>query len=242
MNSTVLVRTNAQTDPSIILFGRDDAGKPRASWFDAGSAELAAKAAGLMKMRVLQIETDEQKAVARQLAPGRVFASGRAFTPFARATVFSKLVELAGGVGTEASETAASGHGSAADGHTAVRANDHGRAEAHRPADFSADSIQAVAAAVNERNSPCDGQAAASGSTGAASGSAVPDAPKRPQDWDEIGVGSLVLATVGVEDGWWESIVIGANGDSLTLKWRDFPREPTFVQRRTDLALLPAAR
>src|SRR5215218_2621290 len=96
MNSSVVVRANAQAEPSLVVFGRDDAGKPRASWFDAGSADLASKAADLMKMRVLKIKTDEQKAVARQLAPGRVFASGRAFTPFARATVFSQLVELAG--------------------------------------------------------------------------------------------------------------------------------------------------
>ena len=86
MNSTVVVRANAQAEPSLIVFGRDDAGKPRASWFDAGSADLASKAADLMKMRVLRVETEEQKAVARQLAPGRVFASGRAFTPFARAS------------------------------------------------------------------------------------------------------------------------------------------------------------
>jgi hypothetical protein len=49
----------------------------------------------------------------------------------------------------------------------------------------------------------------------------------------------LVLATVGVEDGWWESVVLGVNGEMLTLKWRDFPRERTFVRRRTELALLP---
>ena len=96
MNSTVVVRANDQAEPSLVVFGRDDAGKPRASWFDAGSADLASKAADLMKMRVLRLETEEQKAVARQLAPGRVFASGRAFTPFARTAVFSQLVELAG--------------------------------------------------------------------------------------------------------------------------------------------------
>ena len=56
---------------------------------------------------------------------------------------------------------------------------------------------------------------------------------------DEIGVGSLVLATVGVEDGWWEALVIRLDGDVLTLKWRDFPREPTVMRRRTELALLP---
>src|SRR5688500_2649887 len=96
-NETVVVRTNEQADPSLIVFGRDGAGKPRASWFDDESAELASKAAKLMRMHALKVETDEQKEVARELAPGRVFASGRAFTPFARASVFSKLVELARG-------------------------------------------------------------------------------------------------------------------------------------------------
>src|SRR5829696_7503888 len=85
------------SEPSVVVFGRDEAGKPHASWFDAENAELAIKAADLMNMRVLRVETEEQKALARQLAPGRVFASGRAFTPFARANLYSKLVELAGG-------------------------------------------------------------------------------------------------------------------------------------------------
>src|SRR5215208_431552 len=30
----------------------------------------------------------------------------------------------------------------------------------------------------------------------------------------------VVLATVGVEDGWWESIVIGVSADAFSLKWR----------------------
>ncbi len=64
-------------------------------------------------------------------------------------------------------------------------------------------------------------------------------APVRPQGWDQIGIGSVVLATVGVEDGWWEAVVLGVNGGACTLKWRDFPRERTFVRRRTELALLP---
>ena len=162
-NATVVVRTNEQADPSLIVFGRDGAGKPRASWFDSELAELASKAADLMRMRVLKVETAEQKEVARQLAPGRVFASGRAFTPFARASVFSKLVELARG---------ANGHRSD-EPSTAIAAGES--------------AAQGVAAA----------------GSGPSSGSAVPDAPKRPQDWDEIGIGSLVLATVGVKDGWW---------------------------------------
>src|SRR5687768_8705615 len=127
-NSVPVPAATQPSEPSVVLFGRDEAGKPHASWFDAESAELAIKAAELMQMRVLRVETEEQKALARQLARGRVFATGRAFTPFARANLYSKLVELAGG----------------ATGLTAVQANTEGAADvAHRPADFSVDGVQA---------------------------------------------------------------------------------------------------
>ena len=205
MNSTVVVRANAQAEPSLIVFGRDDAGKPRASWFDAGSAGLAAKAADLMKMRVLRVETEEQKAVARQLAPGRVFASGRAFTPFARAAVFSQLVELAG----DSSDPSTNGSTSGKPGVVASNGS------------------------------------AASGDQGPGPAPTAPADPKggpsRPQSWEDIGIGSVVLAHESLDEGWWESVVLGINGEALTLKWRDYPREKVFVRRRTALALLPAA-
>ena len=51
-----------------MVFGRNDTSKPRASWFDAVSADRAAKAAHMMKMRVVRIETEEPKALARHLA------------------------------------------------------------------------------------------------------------------------------------------------------------------------------
>ncbi len=78
-------------------------------------------------------------------------------------------------------------------------------------------------------------QVAAPGSGHPASAATSP----RPADWDEIGLGSLVLATTGTDDGWWEALVIRLDGDVLTLKWRDFPREPVVMRRRTELALLP---
>jgi len=184
MNSTVVVRANEQADPALILFGRDDAGKPRASWFDAPSADLARKAADLMKMRVLQVETEEQKAVARQLKPGRVFENGQAFTPFARREVFSKVVGFAQGPET---------------------------------------STSAMASEAPEKSS--NGQDASAQAAGGASMSNATSAPKSPEDWDQIGVGSVVLAEDD-PDGWWESIVIGENGDAVTLKWRDWPGYP----------------
>jgi len=202
MSSTVVVQSNDHADPSLVVFGRDEAGKPRASWFDAVSADLATKAADLTKMRVLKIETEEQKVVARQLAPGRVLESGRAFTPFARATVFSKLVELA-----------------------------HVAQQAHGPSAGT----EVAASTGNGLSAAADGFGASSSGGGAA------NAPKWPVDWDEIGVGSVVLALEAPEYGWWESIVIGVNGQSVSLKWRDYPREPVFVRPRAELALLPVA-
>src|SRR5215210_1782180 len=213
------------SDPCIVVFGRDEAGKPHASWFDAQSADLAVKAADLMNMRVLKIETEEQKALARQLAPGPVFASGRAFTPFARANLYSKLVELAGG----------------ATGLAAVKASTEAKADlAHRPADFSVDGVPANTNALNEPNGAASDQAKAS-EPAAPPPAPTPTVSHRPRTWDEIGIGSLVLATIGVEDGWWESVVLGVNGEMFTLKWRDFPGMRTFVRRRSELALLPVS-
>jgi hypothetical protein len=58
---------------------------------------------------------------------------------------------------------------------------------------------------------------------------------------EEIGLGSLVLATTGPAEGWFEAEVIGINGAMLTLKWRDY-NEPTVVRRRHELGFLPAVQ
>ena len=59
-----------------------------------------------------------------------------------------------------------------------------------------------------------------------------------PVDWEHISVGHLVIAHEHADDGWWEAIVIGIEGDMLTLRWRDFPKYPKLVQHRTAVALL----
>jgi hypothetical protein len=76
---------------AVIVLGRDDAGKAHAAWFDQSEAALAEKAADFMNMRVLRVRTDEHRALAAQLPHGRVFASGRAFVPFVKASLFMAL-------------------------------------------------------------------------------------------------------------------------------------------------------
>jgi hypothetical protein len=59
-----------------------------------------------------------------------------------------------------------------------------------------------------------------------------------PRDWADISIGHLVIASGGAAEGWWEAIVIGLEGDMLTMRWRDYPKYPKFVQHRSAVALL----
>jgi hypothetical protein len=59
-----------------------------------------------------------------------------------------------------------------------------------------------------------------------------------PRDWDDISVGHLVIAQANAEEGWWEAIVIAREGDTLTMRWRDYPGYPKLVQHRTAVAPL----
>lgn len=61
----------------------------------------------------------------------------------------------------------------------------------------------------------------------------------KPREPTEIGLGSVVLAHEGPDEGWWEAEVIGINGRVFSLRWRDYPTQPTILRKATELALLP---
>ena len=94
-----------------------------------------------------------------------------------------------------------------------------------------------VAAAPNGNAHPTS--TLAGGGPGAA-GKGAPggSSPNLPKTWQEIGVGDLVVAQEGTEDGWYEAIVAEVNGDMLTVRWRDYPRERKIVRHRLRLGLL----
>ena len=94
-----------------------------------------------------------------------------------------------------------------------------------------------VAAAPNGNAHPTSPPA--SGASGA-TGSKPPggSSPNLPKTWQEIALGDLVVAQQNREDGWYEAIVAEANGDMLTLRWRDYPQERRVVRHRNQLALL----
>jgi hypothetical protein len=64
-------------------------------------------------------------------------------------------------------------------------------------------------------------------------------APRLPHDWDHIEIGDLVVAQdTDPEDGWWEAIVAQKNGDMLSLRLRQFPRQKSILRHRLNLARL----
>ena len=97
--------------------------------------------------------------------------------------------------------------------------------------------IAAAADGNGHPTSPPNGSSGVSGSTPGGS------APHLPQNWQAIGIGDLVVANENREDGWYEAIVVEANGDMLTLRWRDYPRVRRIVRHRLQLGLLyPGSR
>ena len=81
--------------PAIILFGLDQANKPRAASFSTDQVEPATKAAELMKLRVLKVEGPELTELAARLEVGRIYASGHGFVPPIRPNLYERLSELA---------------------------------------------------------------------------------------------------------------------------------------------------
>jgi hypothetical protein len=59
-----------------------------------------------------------------------------------------------------------------------------------------------------------------------------------PRSWDSIGVGSVVLIEESAADGWWPSTVIERDGEILTLRFRDYPRQPKFQRHISQVALI----
>ncbi len=234
------VLTISSATPALVLFGRDQAGKPHASWFDAASVELAAKAAGLMSMRTVPVETDELREIAASLPRGRMFSSGRAFTPFVKGKLYERLVELTRDVlGLEpASAANSNGPGDESDGAAVEpRAGVEGDATLIANGESKTDEAAIPAAAPVGASSSAPAKAAEPKAAKLAAADTSQPVP-RPSRVEEIGPGSLVLATTGAAEGWYESRVVGVNGSAFTLKWVDF-NEASFVRRGNELGLLP---
>lgn len=198
------------TNIAVVVYGRDSKNKGHAASFAEGDAELADRAAGLMEMALWRVDEAGQ-ALARRLPKGKIFGSGRAFTPFVSGKLFAELESVAGPA--PASTRAAKG-GATAEPRQARKTRTRAAGESGElPATTPAADPEKLAS----------------------------DSLKRPSDWGAIGPDCLVLATNGGDgEGWFEAAIVAQRDDDLfELRWVGWPNDPLIVRRRDSLALLP---
>src|SRR3979490_2184668 len=89
-------QTSSSSAVPVVLFGLDDHGKPKAARFPEKQADLASKAAGLLKLQVLPIIGASGSDLSGRAPAGRIHANGRGFVPYIRRDLYAKLVAAAG--------------------------------------------------------------------------------------------------------------------------------------------------
>jgi hypothetical protein len=90
-------KANAAAKPSahsaaLIVLGYDENQKPRAARFPGADAELVAKAAQLMDLKIYQATTEDLAALAKKLPVGRLYGNGRGFVPNVRQSMYSEII------------------------------------------------------------------------------------------------------------------------------------------------------
>ena len=83
-----------QSAPSapLIVLGYDENHKPQAAQFPAADADLVAKAAQLMDLKVYEAATEDLAALAKKLPVGRLYGNGRGFVPNIRQSLYSEII------------------------------------------------------------------------------------------------------------------------------------------------------
>lgn len=85
------------TPAPLILFGRDERGRPHASRFSDGNRTALEAAARLMAFNLAVAESDALRDLVTKLPGGRLFpGSGKAFVPFTSAALYDQLLAATG--------------------------------------------------------------------------------------------------------------------------------------------------
>ena len=74
------------------MLGYDEHHKPQGARFPAADADLVAKAAQLMGLKVYQAASEDLAALAKKLPVGRLYGNGRGFVPNIRQSLYSEFI------------------------------------------------------------------------------------------------------------------------------------------------------
>jgi hypothetical protein len=93
-NKASATKTSAPTadDIGLLVLGFDDQQKPCGARFVDAKADLVAKAAQVMGLKVYKPSSPEAAEVARRLPVGQLYATGRAFVPHVRQSLYSDVI------------------------------------------------------------------------------------------------------------------------------------------------------
>ena len=97
-----MTKTNAKANTAaasapLIVLGYDEQQKPRGAQFAGADADLVAKAAQAMDLKVYEAATEDLAKLAKKLPVGRLYSNGRGFVPNIRQSLYSDfIVALAG--------------------------------------------------------------------------------------------------------------------------------------------------
>jgi hypothetical protein len=163
------------TKPVLVVFGLDQAGKPKAARFTGDQSEAAREAASAMQLTVFEVTAPDLEELAKKLKVGRLHARGKAFIPYIKRDLYDRLQ--------------ATGN-SASNGKKVAAGED-----------------------ISKKAPATEGLPVASG---------------LPKNWDSLAPGHLVLIQESLADGWWECIVMRREDEILTLRFRDYPKVPSF--------------
>jgi len=119
--------------PALVLLGRDDKGKPHASWFSCADAAGVERAASLMNFAAIPVDTEDLAKIAASLPPGKLFESGKAFVPFVKRETYELLAAHL----DDEFLTATSARVAAAANEQGYAEASKGEAPAHLPDDWS---------------------------------------------------------------------------------------------------------
>ncbi|VIO70456.1 hypothetical protein CI1B_31100 [Bradyrhizobium ivorense] len=85
-------KPKTSSNPAIIVFGLDPAGKPKAGRFPGKDAALVRKAALALKLTACSVTRPRLVELVSRIPVGRLHAQGRAFLPFIKPDLYQELV------------------------------------------------------------------------------------------------------------------------------------------------------